>query len=359
MSVIDVDGLLQPISPDAPCGEDLSYDPEYMELERTIQGSGEHQMGDSVIEAEEPNWKEISERSLSILQRTRDMRVIVYLTLASMKKSGVEGLRDGMQLLAKTLEQYWDDVHPKLDPDDDYDPMERMNILASIAARDTYQDPIAFLDRLRSVTLVSAPQLGSFSLQDYMLATGQMSPPEGMASVPQTAHITGAFESGDQDQIAANGQAVEETIAAYRAVNDTVYEKVGAGQSPDLSALEGMLLKMQKMFADNTSSGEAESYPEAVEGEVGQAAVAGAAPAAVLTGEVRTRDDVMKALDKICLYYEKFEPSSPLPMLLKRARRLVEKDFLEIMKDLAPESMPQIEIIGGIVPEEEGYGSAE
>ena len=33
MADLDLDKLLAPISPDSPCGEDLSYDPGYMELE--------------------------------------------------------------------------------------------------------------------------------------------------------------------------------------------------------------------------------------------------------------------------------------------------------------------------------------
>ena len=46
--------------------------------------------------------------------------------------------------------------------------------------------------------------------------------------------------------------------------------------------------------------------------------------------------------------YEQYEPASPVPLLLKRAMGLVEKDFLTIMEDLAPESVSQIKLIGGI-----------
>jgi type VI secretion system protein ImpA len=51
---------------------------------------------------------------------------------------------------------------------------------------------------------------------------------------------------------------------------------------------------------------------------------------------------VIRLLDKICKYYEHFEPGSPVPLLLKRARQLVEKNFIEIIQDLAPDSAGKI-----------------
>ena len=47
------------------------------------------------------------------------------------------------------------------------------------------------------------------------------------------------------------------------------------------------------------------------------------------------------------LYYERHEPSSPVPLLLKRAKRLVAKDFMEILRDLAPDGVDQAERISG------------
>jgi type VI secretion system protein ImpA len=66
-----------------------------------------------------------------------------------------------------------------------------------------------------------------------------------------------------------------------------------------------------------------------------------------IAGEVHSRDDVVKMLDKICTYYEQNEPSSPVPLLMQRARRLVTMNFMEIMKDLADKGLPQVEAVTG------------
>lgn len=62
---------------------------------------------------------------------------------------------------------------------------------------------------------------------------------------------------------------------------------------------------------------------------------------------IEKREDVLELLEQICAYYELFEPASPVPLLLRRAMRLVTMNFLEILEDLAPESVPQVTAICG------------
>jgi type VI secretion system protein ImpA len=64
-------------------------------------------------------------------------------------------------------------------------------------------------------------------------------------------------------------------------------------------------------------------------------------------GRITSRDDVVRMLDRICEYYERNEPSSPVPLLLRRAKRLVSKDFMEIMRELVPDGVAQAEKIRG------------
>jgi type VI secretion system protein ImpA len=53
-------------------------------------------------------------------------------------------------------------------------------------------------------------------------------------------------------------------------------------------------------------------------------------------------------LDKVSDYFQKYEPSSPVPLLLQRAKRLVAKYFMEILRDLTPAGVSQAEAIGGV-----------
>ncbi|WP_280529446.1 type VI secretion system ImpA family N-terminal domain-containing protein [Pseudomonas sp. Ost2] len=46
--------LLAAVSANSPCGEDLEYDAQFLQLERDAQGKPERSMGDSVQPAEPP-----------------------------------------------------------------------------------------------------------------------------------------------------------------------------------------------------------------------------------------------------------------------------------------------------------------
>jgi type VI secretion system protein ImpA len=56
----------------------------------------------------------------------------------------------------------------------------------------------------------------------------------------------------------------------------------------------------------------------------------------------------VRTLDRLCDYYARYEPSSPVPLLLKRARRLVDGSFIDILSDLTPSSLAEIKHLAGI-----------
>ena len=71
-----------------------------------------------------------------------------------------------------------------------------------------------------------------------------------------------------------------------------------------------------------------------------------------IAGEIQSREDVVRMLDKICDFYRKEEPSSPVPYIIERAKRWVKMNFMELMGDLAPDSVKDIERITGEKPKE-------
>ena len=80
----------------------------------------------------------------------------------------------------------------------------------------------------------------------------------------------------------------------------------------------------------------------------------GGSGGAAIGGVVRNRDDVLRALDAVISYYRNFEPSSPVPFLLKRAIRLATMDFMEVMNELTPEAREKIILVVGSVDDPAG-----
>jgi len=339
MSVIDVEQLLQQISDEAPAGEDLEYDPAFGEMARAAEGRAAQQMGDSVVEAEEPDWREVRKIATEMLSRTKDLRVGVLLTRAVLNTDGIVGMSDGLEVTRRMLEQYWDTLHPQLDPDDDNDPVMRINTLISLTDRDT------MLADVRKSPLVSSRGLGRFSLRDVEIATGAVQAPEGDQEVPSIEGIDAAFMDADLDELQVTADAIGAAIDSVQAIELFVTEKVGVGQAADLSALPQLLRTAQQVMVERLSRRGVGGEVSGEEGEEAGSSAEGAPQP--IAGEVRSREDVMRVLDKACDYFERHEPSSPVPLLLRRAKRLVSKDFMEILRDLAPDGVSQAENIGG------------
>jgi type VI secretion system protein ImpA len=344
LSVLDVDQLLAPISDDAPSGENLEYEPEFGELERSAQGTDEHVMGDEVVEAQEPDWREVKKQAEELLGKTKDLRVGVLLTRAALNIHGPEGLADGTAVLRGMVERYWDTVHPQLDAEDDDDPTFRVNSVLPLS------DAGGVLRDISRMILVSSKAAGRFSLRDIRVAKGEREPAGDQETVPDSALIAAAFMDSDVEELQANAAHTDAAIENVGKIEAVFAENIGAANSPDVGRLTAELKELQKIYSENlaargigSATAEADASPTVGGG--------GSAP---ISGEVNTREDAIRMIDKICMYYERNEPSSPVPLLLQRAKRLVSKDFMEILRDLTPDGVSQAENVTGTKSEGDG-----
>ncbi|MCC9000677.1 MAG: type VI secretion system protein TssA [Candidatus Contendobacter sp.] len=352
MSVIEVEQFLSQISAAAPCGENLEYDPAFTEMEKLVQGTPERQYGGTIIPAEPPNWVGIKRTALELLSRTKDLRVAVYLTRALLHTDGLGGFRDGLVLLRGLIEQFWDEVHPKLDPDDDYDPTLRVNIVEILI------DPEENLRSLKEWPLVVSRVAGRFSYRDIQIAAGDLKPivaKDDKTPLPQQAMIDSAFQDVDLMELRDTAHALASIKENTNAIEALITDRVGIAQSVNLDPLRRLSQDMYAIAAGWLSKrGYIEPTVEIAMTDDAEAA-AGAVDAAgvpreskLVVGELNSREEVIRAIDKMCEYFSRYEPSSPVPFLLKRARRLMSKDFMEVLLDLAPGGTDHAKVILGL-----------
>jgi type VI secretion system protein ImpA len=352
VSSIDLDDLLKPLSAEAPCGVDASYDADYLALERLVQGTPEQQVGDHVIPASDPDWRKIKDLGLGLFSKTKDLRVALPLTLALLNLEALPGFRDGMALLRGLIERYWDTVFPQLDPDEANPALERVNVISALSPREEgYADPMRFRRRLTETPLTQSARMGRFSLRDMLIAEGELKPAatEDGKARPDRATVAAALADSPREHLSLVQQALAESCEHLDAIAGVFNDKAGSGYGVDLSATRACLKQMLERVSGATPEVAATRSAETGTTPI----VATAAPAAPATpagsvpGAVASQQDILQALDSICQYYEKNEPSSPVPVLLGRARRLVGKSYVEIAKDLTPDAIKQIEALGG------------
>ena len=114
MSQAEIELLQKPVEGPLPCGEDLEYDADFMALQQATLGKREQQFGNTIIPAEPPDWTKVERIAKQLCERTRDLRVLVPLTLAWTESRGLPGYVEGLQLVDVVLQTFWDDVHPRV-----------------------------------------------------------------------------------------------------------------------------------------------------------------------------------------------------------------------------------------------------
>lgn len=345
MAPLDTQSWRDDVTPEQPSGPSLEFEADFSGLERAAQGRPEQQYGDTVIPAEEPDWREVEAQAASLLERTRDLRVLAHLAVARLQLHAVPGFASVTSLIRYQLESHWDSVHPQLDPEDDNDPTLRANALLRLA------DPARVMRVLRDLPLAASARAGAVSWRDMAATLGMIELEAGRNKLTEAA-IRAAFADTDAarlEQTRAALTSAAEDIAAIPAAFD---RHAGPGSGPDFGELQKLLRDMRRL-ADRFII-VVEPAPEPVEVAPEEVAAVDSVmpqrqgPAAPATlGPVTTRAEAIRLLELVCAYYQRYEPSSPLPLLIERARRLADKDFMEILRDLAPDGLSQAQRIAG------------
>lgn len=341
--------LLQSKQDGGPSGADLEYDPVFTDMELAAQYGEELKPGDREPTVVDPDFRTVQKSALNVLERSHDLRASVFLADAILHSEGLTGFADVTTFLRGCMEQYWETCHPELD-EDDGDPTMRVNAVRDLCGQpDDMAGPSAVYRSLRRVPLSDSRGFGRFSLRDIEAAEGLIPPPSDMDSVPDTTTVSASFQDSDDEVLEARVAAIESSAENVAAIS-AVFDEQTPGQGPDLTPLIKLLQQMAKRLRSYASMAPAESSDDSSAGDTadGEAPVMVAAGGGGVVGGINSHADVSNALDRIIGYYQRSEPSSPLPVLLERAKRLVGADFLTIVNDMAPQGLDNVNLIGGI-----------
>ncbi|EBA14497.1 hypothetical protein RSK20926_01467 [Roseobacter sp. SK209-2-6] len=343
--------LLQSKSEETPSGDNLEYDPVFTEMELAAQPGEETEIGGERIEATDPDYQLVEEKALDVLGRSHDLRAGVFLADAVLHTEGLQEFAASTIVLRGYLEDFWDSCHPELD-EDDGDPTMRINAVQDLCGQpDGMGGPSPVFRSLRRAALTDSRGFGRFSLRDIEIAEGLIAAPEDLDVVPDQATIGAAFQDSSSEGVEARLAAVENALGNVKAIS-AVFDEKTPGQGPELDPLIKLLQQVAKRIRDygNLQDAAAEEVAEEAPDGANQVGAAGpvSTPIAAAPGAINSPTDVSNTLDRIIAYYHREEPSSPLPLLLERAKRLVGADFLTIVNDMAPRGLENVQLIGGL-----------
>lgn len=334
---MNIDALLAPVSGEKPCGENLEYDADYMAMSQASEGKAEQQFGDTIIPAEPADWNKVEKLATSLLGRTKDLRVMLALTHAWTQMKGLPGYASGLKLIQQALLLYWEPLWPQLEEDGERDPFYRINALAALG------DKSALTAALRQAPLLrtAADQI---SLRDACALLD--------GSKTEVADYPGGRPRLNDELARADQPGVEAVLQIserLQTIRETLVEHLGESGVPEMAQLQKTInLVAQACQATDLSALVPESQHAASSGDE---APTPAAPARAHSdwrnSEITSRAEAQLMLEKVKNYFSRYEPSHPAPLMIDRVQRVIELDFMEIIRDLAPDGVHQLENIFG------------
>ncbi|MBN9233920.1 MULTISPECIES: type VI secretion system protein TssA [Phyllobacteriaceae] len=378
--MIDLALWQNPLDGANPSGEDLRNDPAFHELERLTEAQLKviHDGGNKTSQSTIPvDWPAVLEKAEELRLRGRDLRLLVIVTRALANEDGLAGLTQGLTLIAQTFEQYWDTMHPSLRTGAPREAaLRRINALL-----DLQNGQEGLLANLRQTVFFSPRPIGPISGRDLeqaaldervMLqeAASGLGTAEKAALTSAHSQLLNRVRAGCTAQVDQAADAMttlltdaRTSISALETLDTALNARID-GNGAAVPELKKFLQRLLTTLERNSSAGAAANdaakpAPQAAEpaatpvrnGHGGETMASMASHSEASDGlpdRINSRDEVVKCLDLVVAFYDRTEPSSPIPHLARRVRRMVHMDFVELMEDLAPSGLKEFRLLAGV-----------
>lgn len=376
--VIDLALWLDPLDGENPSGEDLRNDPAFHELERltepqvkVVHGGHNQPSSENIIPVD---WPAVLDKAEELRAHGRDLRLLVIVTRALANEQRLAGLAHGLTLVARTFDQHWETMHPALRPGASPRDAALRRINALLDLQNGQDGLLADLRRMtffapRPIGPISGRDLEQGALDERVMlleSASGMNAAEKAALVSAHGQLLNRVHSGCQaqaDQANAEMTALiadaQAAITALEAVETALNVRLDGGGAavPELKRfLQRLLSTLERnSVIEAATNGAAKPTATAADPEMparnghGADTMASyAEPSTALPDRISSRDDVVKCLDLVVAFYDRTEPSSPIPHLARRVRRMVHMDFVELMEDLAPSGLKEFRLLAGV-----------
>lgn len=380
--MIDLALWLNPLNGANPSGEDLRNDPAFHELERLTEPQLKvvHDGNSKPTSQSSPvDWTAVLEKAEELRPRGRDLRLLVIVARALANEEGLAGLAQGLTLIARTFEQYWDTMHPALRPGASPRDAALRRINALLDLQNGQEGLLANLRQTvffspRAIGPISGRDLEQAALDERVMlqeAASGLGAAEKAALTSAHNQLLNRVRTGCAAQLDQAADAMTSlladaraAIAALEAVDVALNARIeGNGATvPELKKfLQRLLTTLERNSSTGTqvANGAAKTSPQPAQpastparnghGAEPMASVASPVEASAgLPDRINSRDEVVKCLDLVVAFYDRTEPSSPIPHLARRVRRMVHMDFVELMEDLAPSGLKEFRLLAGV-----------
>lgn len=336
MSIINIERILSADN----VGKNLEDEAVFYHLERLLQGKKEVLDSDAktiLIQAEPPNWVEAFDLSVKLLEESKDLRIVTGLIRCLIALHGLIGCELGLKLLCDILEKYWDNIYPVPEDEDDY--IVRINALGPL---NDWTETLSFLTQ----AVILNHKSNKITLRVFGLTANKLQAKanEQTFTSTQLKYVMAEIPTDAKEAIL---KTVENAISYVVLIKKRYEDSVGI--VPDLSALLDCLNWIKPYLQLNDNPAETHSVPVDSNQSHTQET------SKVIYQEPKrlaTREDAIAILEEVCVFLEQSEPAHPAPLFIRRGQKLLKMNFLEIVKELSPDSYEEVCKLGGVYSSE-------
>jgi len=337
------------------CGSNLEDDSAFQNFFFESEGTPERYDGQTTTPAEPPDWRSVKKQANEFLKKTRDLKLLSIFAQSVLNTEGIIKFEQCLNGIAQLVESQWTLFYPLLD-EDDGDPLERISALGHLS------DKTFIVKTLKSIPIIQSKVLGNITLHLIDRASDPSTTKKD--SDLDIAQVKGVFKDSDSDEILQIYNAVNQSVTHLNTINQTFIAQAGNEYNVNFDVTTDVLthlattIKKYGNVQEKVIEAVAESNnDEQLSNTSSQSTVSETTmktPAFDSADmKLTSRQDVERCFDLICNYYNEFEPSSPIPVLVNRSKKLVNLDFLAIVKDIFPDALDQVQKLGGITEQDQ------
>lgn len=309
--MIDLAGLLEPVSTATPSGEDLSFSTEFDAiLEARRSDDATLDQGEWVTDLKTADWPAVARRCGDLLRsRSKDLRLAGWMSEALVHTEGFAGLAAGYDLVGGLCDRFWDTVHPAIEAGD----VElRVGNLRWLLTQS--------IDWIGHIPLTDAPQARYDATTIAAAARGHHT--EGDTTFPDTARVDAARNATPYafyQRLAEQVPLAQAALARLEAVINARMGQDGPSFAAARDALDNVGATALRMAA--AAGATPGDLPVAQVADSGATAIAMATPAPRTPGEITSRQEAIQQLRRVADFFRRTEPHSPVAYLADKAAR--------------------------------------
>ena len=327
-SILDIDALLAPIPGDDPSGGPVPFTlRQKLDLARKDIRPEDFDAKDPMrpTEAKRADWPGIIEStSETLTHSSKDLLLVARLIEGMTASHGFGGLRDGLRLARRMIEEAWDRLRPQIEEPEDLEARA-----AAFHWLDDADRGGRFPGQVRAVKILSGPA-GPISWTDWNLST------TGKGKIP-AEEIEKAVQAAARPDCQVVADDLDEAIDEFQRLLALLSEKMGQ-VAPGMTQLRQAVIDCQtlaRQILEKKAPDPSEAEAEAEGTEAAETGASGdGSGGSSLAGVIRNRAQAYQKLNEIADALAVLEPHSPIPFVIRRAVALGQLSFPELMREL-------------------------